>query len=81
MNGLEDIEGWPTAALVTHVLSAARRDPWQCLGLAVGSRSEVVRKRYLNLALKLQSDEASDERDAEEAFKRMEGAFRTVWFC
>ena len=76
----EDIEGWPTAALVRHVLSAARHDPWHCLGLAVGSPPEAVRKRYLHLALKLHPDKASsDERDAKDAFTIMEAAFRTVY--
>jgi chemotaxis protein histidine kinase CheA len=77
--GLEGIEGWPTAALVRHVLGAARHDPWHCLGLDVGSPPEAVRKRYLHLALKLHPDKAWAERDAEEAFTIMEAAFRTVY--
>ena len=57
--------------------AANAADPWRCLGLERQSSGECVRKRYLHLALRLHPDK-NKQPLAEEAFKRVEEAHRTL---
>ena len=52
-------------------------DPTSCLGLAPAAGREECRKRYLQLILRLHPDK-SKHPQADEAFKRVEQAWRKV---
>ena len=75
---LVDADG-PIDDLVAMVLAGAAPtlDPSSCLGLPPASGREQARKRYRQLALRLHPDKC-DHPSADEAFKRIEEAWRFI---
>ena len=78
---MSDTTDAPIDAVVAMVLAggaaAPTLEPWSCLGLPPSAGREHSRKRYLQLVLRLHPDKCVHAR-ADEAFKRVEAAWRTI---
>lgn len=74
-----EIRNMALDSLVDHVLrSNTTANAYACLGLTSGASPATLRKRYLDLALRLHPDKAEHPR-AREAFAIMDDAFRRLW--
>ena len=66
----------PLSQLVEHVLKH-QHTPLRCLGLSSVASATIVRKRYLQLVLRLHPDKA-DHAQAREAFTAVDTAFQLL---
>lgn len=73
---MPDLESAPLEQVVAHVL-VHRGDAHRCLGLKRADAHEVVRKRFLALALRLHPDKASHPQ-AREAFTAVDAASKAL---
>ena len=73
----------PTTSEVIERILRCRSHPderWRCLGLRAGATRAMLRKRFLELTLRLHPDKCSLP-NAGEAFMLVERSFRQLWEC